>query len=292
MTDKREHMPLRRRGPRLKETPVGYVRFSEATKLFEPLGRNAFNYRVRAGDIVVKKDDFGNMYEIASIVKLKNMLLQDEEEKKVAPINTIADWIKIEDVLAGLKLDHIVYNEVFLADAAHYQERKKKNPYTSIGIFDATDRGTMFAYVSLLPLKEETIMDILLGKRDETDIRSQDILTYGEPGEYTLLASSAVHHPDHPELITRLMRAFMNFWVDQYPERRIKCIYAQTVSESGKLLANKLRMSTMYVMVNGRLERIPDAYMLDLNEPAASKVIQDFQKRLKAKDYALNLPCT
>lgn len=127
-------------------------------------------------------------------------------------------------------------------------------------------------------------MDILLGKRDENDIHSQDILTYDETGAYTLLASSAVHHPDHPELITRLIRAFMNYWVNQYPERRIKCIYAQTVFESGKLMANKLRMSTMYTQKDGHMQRIKDAYMLDLDEPAASKIIREFQERLKAKE--------
>ncbi len=276
-------MTIRRRGPKLKGTPEGYARFTEATKLFEPLSKNVFNYRVRAGDIITKEDTNGKMYEIASIIKTKSVLLQDEEKKKAVPVNTIADWIKIDDVIAGLKLDHIVYNEIFLSDTEHYQERKKKNPYTSIGIFDAHDRGTMYAYISLLPLKEETIMDILLSRRDETDITSQDILSYDELGEYTLLVSSIVHHPDHPELIGRLVKAFMNYWVDQYPERRIKYIYAQTVSEAGKLMANKLRMSTMYMMINGHMKRIEDAYMLDMNEPAASKIIREFQERLKAK---------
>src|SRR6266852_5439044 len=274
-------MTIRRRGPKLKGTPEGYARFTEATKLFEPLSKNVFNYRVRAGDIITKEDTNGKMYEIASIIKTKSVLLQDEEKKKAVPVNTIADWIKIDDVIAGLKLEHIVYNEIFLSDTEHYQERKKKNTYTSIGIFDAHDRGTMYAYISLLPLKEETIMDILLSRRDETDITSQDILSYDELGEYTLLVSSIVHHPDHPELIGRLVKAFMNYWVDQYPERRIKYIYAQTVSEAGKLMANKLRMSTMYMMINGHMKRIEDAYMLDMNEPAASKIIREFQERLK-----------
>lgn len=217
----------------------------------------------------------------------KKNTIQAQGENKKVPLNTIADWIRIEDVIAGLKLDQIVYNEhldeFLLTNAAHYQERKKKNPRTSIGIFDAHDRGTMYAYISLLPLKEETIMDILLGKREETDIHSEDILTYNEPGEYTLLASSAVHHPDHPELIIRLIRAFMNYWIEQYPEKQVKCIYAQTVSDSGKLMANKLRMSTMYTQKDGHMERIKDAYMLDMKEPAASKVIKEFQERLQAK---------
>ena len=278
-------MTIRKRGPKLKKAPEGYARFTEAIKLFEPLSRNTFNYRVRAGDIIAKEDAAGKVYEVASLVETRKILLQDEEKKKVASVNIVADWIKIDDVIAGLKLDQIVYNEhldeYLLTNAAHYQERKKKNPYTSIGIFDAHDRGTMYAYISLLPLKEKTIMDILLGKREETDIHSDDILTYDESGEYTLLVSSAVHHPNHPELINKLIRAFMNFWIEQYPERRIKRIYAQTVSDSGKLMANKLRMSTMYLIKDGHMERVENAYMLDLDEPAASKLIKRFQESLK-----------
>jgi hypothetical protein len=283
-------MTIRRRGPKVKNAPEGYVRFSEAIKLFEPLSKGMFNYRVKAGDVTVKEDDGGKLYQIASILEAKKILLQEEERKKAKPVDTYTDWIKISDVIAGLKLDRIVYNEEFLADMDHYKERKTKNPYTSIGVFDVHDRDTMYAYISMLPMKEETIMDILLGKRPETEITSKDILTYDEPGEYNLLVSSVVHHPDHPTLIRRLLNAFINYWVDQYPERRIKRIYAETVSEDGKQMANELRMSTMYTVVDGHLERVKNAFVLDINEPAASKIIRNFQQRLKEKDQTLNLP--
>lgn len=278
-------MAIRQRGPKPKDAPEGYARFAAATKLFEPLSRSVFNYRVRAGDIISKEDNLGKMYEIASIIKVKRELLHEEREKRKA-VDTYTDWIKITDVIAGLKLDRIVYNEEFLADMDHYRERKTKNPYTSIGVFDAHDRDTMYAYISLLPMTEETIMDILLGKRPETAITSKDILTYDESGEYSLLVSSVVHHPDHPNLIRRLLNAFMDYWVEQYPERRIKRIYAETVSEDGKRMANELRMSTMYRVVDEHLERVENAYVLDMSEPAASKVIQRFQQKLKEKQQA------
>lgn len=278
-------MTIRRRGPKVKEAPDGYVRFSQATKLFEPLSKGMFNYRVRSGDILVKDDGTGKVYEIDSVLKTKRSLLQEEERKKA--INTYTDWIKISDVIAGLKLDRIVYNEEFLADMDHYRERKTKNPYTSIGVFDVHDRDTMYAYLSLLPMEEETIMDILLGKRPETEITSKDIMTYDEPGEYNLLVSSVVHHPAHPTLIRRLLNAFINHWIEQYPERRIKRIYAETVSEDGKRMANELRMSTMYTVVDGHLERVENAFVLDMNEPAASKIIRNFQERIKEKDQMM-----
>jgi hypothetical protein len=44
----------------------------------------------------------------------------------------------------------------------------------------------------------------------------------------------------------------------------------------------------MYTQKDGHMERIKDAYMLDMNEPAASKVIKEFQEKLQAK--AQNLP--
>lgn len=279
-------MATRRRGPKVKDAAEGYVRFSEGLNLFKPLTKGMFTYRVDAGDIHVKEDGTGKMYEIASIVATKTILLRDEERGKVLPVNSYADWIKISDVIAGLKLDRIVYHEEFLADMEHYRERKTKNPYTSIGIFDVNDRDTMYAYISLLPMKEETIMDILFGRRNETQITSADILTYNDPGEYTLLVSSIVHHPDHPGLIRRLLNAYMHYWIEQYPERRIKRIYAETVSEAGKKMANELRMSTIHTVVDGNLKRIENAYMLDMNEPAASKVIRKFQERLKSQQKA------
>src|SRR5712692_1826105 len=121
-----------------------------------------------------------------------------------------------------------------------------------------------------------------MGKKDEKQITPDEIRTYDEPGEYTLLANSAVIHPDYPELATRIIHAIMKFWIDQYPERRIKRIHAQTVSEQGRTLAKKLYFGPLYIMGNDGLTRVDDAYVLDMQEEAVSKVIRQFQERLKA----------
>jgi hypothetical protein len=51
-------------------------------------------------------------------------------------------------------------------------------------------------------------------------------------------------------------------------------------------MVSQLRMSGMYTVSNGNLERIKDAYVLEMDEPAVSRVIRDFQERLKAQQNA------
>lgn len=276
-------MPIKQRGPKPKEAPEGYARFAAATKLFEPYSRHVFNYRVKAGDIVTQEDTGGKMYEVASILKIRRMLLDEEKAKKAALIKHEIRWTTVNDVPASMILDQIIYHETHLADIEHYQERKQKNPYTSCAVFDTEKEHTMYAYISLLPLPEETIMDILLGKRDETGITSKDILAYDAPGEYTLLVSSVAQHPDYRNLLSGLIRFYMNFWVGLYPEKRITRIYAQTVSDDGRKMASQLLMGPMYTMLDGKPQRIKDAYVIDMEEPSASKTIREFQERLKEK---------
>lgn len=152
-----------------------------------------------------------------------------------------------------------------------------------MGAFDANDRRIRYGYIGLIPLPEPIILDVLMGRKDEKEITPDEILTYDEPGEYTLLANSAVIHPSYPELANRIIHGIMQFWIDQYPEKRIKRIYTQTVSDQGAALAKKLYLSPLYIMRDNNLVRIEDAYVLDMNEKAVSKVIRQFQEQLEAK---------
>ena len=81
----------------------------------------------------------------------------------------------------------------------------------------------------------------------------------------------------------------MDFWLNLYPEKKIKRIYAQAVSDDGRRMANQLLMGPIYTMVEGRPQRIKDAFLIDLDEPSASKTIREFQEKLKEKEQALNI---
>src|SRR5205807_1143699 len=83
----------------------------------------------------------------------------------------------------------------------------KKNPHLTFTAFDASDRSKVLAYISLIPLSEEVIFQILRGEREETSITPDEIETYDREGEYTLLAEGVVAHPEHPEMISTALRA-------------------------------------------------------------------------------------
>src|SRR5436853_5936921 len=66
----------RKRGKKpIPSSIPGYVRFSEALSLFQPLSENVFNYRVRSSDIKHTKDEHGRLYEIESIDTVRKFLL-------------------------------------------------------------------------------------------------------------------------------------------------------------------------------------------------------------------------
>ncbi len=91
-------------------------------------------------------------------------------------------------------------------------------------------------------------------------------------------------HPDYPELANRIIHAIADFWVEQYPEKRIKRIYAQAVSEQGRTLVKKLYLAPLYIIEGYGLKRVEDAYVLDMQEKAISKMIRQFQEKLEVKE--------
>jgi len=263
-----------------------YVAFSKALELFRPLDKNAFNYRARKGEITTKEDEVGKtLYSVQSTLELRNRLLK-KVSRRDRQQEVIIDWLKPTDITAALDLDQIVYHEMFLAEAEVYMAWRRKNPYISKAAFDAKDRRTCYGYLGLIPLPERVILDILSGKKDEKEITADEILTYDEPGDFTLLANSAVVHPDYPEVIHKIISGVMDFWYERYPEQRVRRIYAQAVSDAGRIMAQKLYLGPLYVIENEQLVRVEDAYVLDIEGVAASKVVRAFQEKLKKKGLA------
>ncbi len=253
-----------------------YVALDEAIKLLG-IDKGRFFYYVDATPI--KKEPGNNkrstLYNVEDIMKAKTKL--EKRQNKTKKTETIVDWIGEKDVLTSLQLDYQVYGpSVFLANLAHYVERVKRNPHVALAVFNSPKREKIHAYISLLPLPEKTIIDVLSEKRHETDIQNNEVETYERKGEYTLLAESVVVDPDHKEALNTLLNHLTEYWCKQYPDRSISKIYAQAENEDGDILTQKLFFAPLENLA-------PNAFVLNMKRPGASRFIRNFQNCIKTR---------
>lgn len=191
-------------------------------------------------------------------------------------------WLVPGELPAILKLDFEVYAEYLVGDPNLYASWITKNTNVALCAFSKTDPGKCLAYISALPLPEQTILQILKGERCELDITADEILTYDQPGEYTLLVNSVVASEE--KYLSKVLKGVLDFWIGNAPERKIKRLYAESTSERGRSLLRKFYFSELAVITSDNtLAPIEDAYYLDLQKPVQSKLIRHFQNEIKAK---------
>ena len=190
------------------------------------------------------------------------------------------DWAHPSLLPGMIKLDYTVYGENIVGDLSRSVERLKRNPRSTMVVFDRSDRDTILGYINVLPLQEETILSILKEGRSELSIDPNEIETYEREGTYVLYISNIVIHPDYPECLLHMIRAFFQYWVVEYPKRSIEKIYAQATTEAGDVLIRKLFFSPLY--------NISDtAYVLDLRKKGVSRIVRTFQDYLAQKQARL-----
>lgn len=235
-----------------------------------------FHYYIKSGDITSKPGGRrGKLYNREDVLKVRKLLAT--KGKKAPPQEkAVIDWVYSKDVPAALKLSMEVYDEnIDLREAALYASWRKNNDKITIGAFNA-DRSEVFATIQMVPLHEQVILDVLSGRREENSITPDEIQAYDRPGAYTLLCASVTALKSRPLLLYELLYKYCQFWIEQYPTRWIKRIYAQTVSDSGLLLAQHMFMSPRYDLHF-------EAFELDLQYPPASKLIRQFKEQLAEK---------
>lgn len=260
--------------------PEEYIDSREGAELLG-VDTGRFFYYVQSGQIAKEPDSpkRNAHYSVSDILKVKEKLTNKKRSKNTT--HHIVDWIGVDDVLTSLKLDYRVYgDEVFLADLPYYAERVRRNPHVALAVYDSPKRERILAYISLLPLPEKTIVEVLSGKRHETKISTEEIETYKRKGSYTLLAESVVTDPDHPELLNTLLNHLTEYWCEQYPDRYVNKIYAQAESRHGDILIQKLFLAP-------REDLAPNAYVLNLTRPGASRFVRHFQECIEQKRKAL-----
>ncbi len=260
-----------------------YVTWSEGASILG-VGRSSFFSLAESGKISMEpgrgpRDGRYSLEDIQRVAEERATGRQRKtSHKRIRPTLVFIDWVSSDDIPTILRLDKIVYDEMFLAEMERYRQWSVKNGQLAIAAFDAkSNRQTMLAYIACLPLDESVILQIMRGEREEISITQDEIQSYERPGPYMLLANSAVVHPDHPYLLRRVLQDMIDTWVERFPEQYVSRVYAQSVSERGDLLISNFFMQPRYDLAE-------NAYMLDLARPARAKMIRWFQEALQAKD--------
>lgn len=224
----------------------------------------------------VKEDVERVLKERAPFVHVNKSSKRGKTTKVARTIKTDVDWMRPSDLPAILKLDYIVYKEDIVGDIGLYISWYRKNPKITLLSFERGNRENVLAYISLVPLPEPVILTILREDRSELSIGPTEVEEYQRSGGYTLLAESVVTHSDHPEQLNHVVQNVLEFWYEQYPDKYIEKIYAQTFSDDGDVLVRKMYFSPLY-------ELSDRAYVLDFKKKGASRIIREFQEKLAAK---------
>ncbi len=186
------------------------------------------------------------------------------------------DWMNEKDLPYILAYDYEIYGIEATVDIPRMYSWWQKNPRMARIIFDRSDRRNIWGSISILPMKEETILKILKGEMKEHDITADDILAY-EPGEkYSGYVSAASIKPEHRMYLRCLMEDLLNYWCSQYPEIQLVKLYAVAWSEGGWDLIKHLFFSPRHDLGE-------DAFELDLRQRNPSRFIKKYQECIKHK---------
>ncbi len=186
------------------------------------------------------------------------------------------DWMSERDLPYLLAYDYEMYGVDATVDISKMHSWWQKNPRMTRVIFDKRDRRNIWGTLSILPLRQETILKILKGEMEEHDITAGDILAYEPGGRYDGYIPAVSVKPEHRVHLRSLLEDLLNYWCHHYPEIQLVKLYAVAWSEGGWDLVKHLFFSPRHDL--GK-----DAFELDLGERNPSRLIKKYQECIKRK---------
>jgi hypothetical protein len=193
------------------------------------------------------------------------------------------DWASDGDLPYMLAYDLEMYGLENTVDIKITHEWWRKNPYMARLLFNADDRREIWGGITIMPMKEETIMRILTDEMTEKDIRPKHILTYEHGQKYVGYVASATVKKEYATHFRELLQSVFDFACSQYPEVQITKLYAYASSPEGWDLIKRLFFTP-------RRDINRNAFELDIFERNPSPYLKAFQDCLKAKGATIFEP--
>lgn len=223
------------------------------------------------------------VYDAKEIARLGSKLRRDTTPVEIGE----TDWIQSSDVGNMYDLEYTIYGDE-TGNPSIVRKWYERNPYICRVLYNKADRRDFWGALNMLPLEEETIFKLLKGEIRDIDLDPQkDILTFEEPGTYNFYVASVIVRSDKKQHFPALINSVFDYWCEQAPERTIGKIYGRVVSEDGEMMAKKLFFSPLWHISDS-------AYVLDMNRPNPSRLVQSFQYgvRSKSEDTSLTAKLT
>ena len=198
------------------------------------------------------------------------------------------DWLTESDLGSLYDFERAAYGQ----DAANpnvLASFLEQNPYLGKIAFRSLNRRDIWGAVRFYPVQSNAVlMQLVKLGTVGAGLRAEDLSTYDDPGVYDLYVGSIILHQDYRHHLNPLLRAYFDWWVEQYPERRVGKIWARSVSHEGAQAAITLGMSPFYLMEHGTLSPVEQAFVLDMALPHHNRLIRNFQAKLSQKSPTEN----
>ncbi|MBA3823211.1 MAG: hypothetical protein H0X24_04790 [Ktedonobacterales bacterium] len=237
-----------------------------------PLGDNRKSFVL---DLEEKKPSTELVKEYQGVIRNRNRRAK-RQQKQTTPQNEAArtlgetDWIQLRDLPYVLALDYEVYGADNAVDPSITRTWWEKNPYACRIMFNANDRKEIWGALTILPMKEETILRILKSELAEQEITADDIYRFETGNSYCGYVASTVIRPEHRNEFRHLLQGIIDYWCANYPQIKMTKLYAYAFSDEGMQLIKHLFFSPRYDLD----ER---AYELDLTKPSPSRLVRGYQ---------------
>ena len=201
---------------------------------------------------------------------------RSDELEESAGVAVQVSWVRPEDAPIVFKLDFDAYGlDLMVPTRTSFGWFHKNNRMCCI--LHNPERTVAYGAMTILLLREDTILQILRGEIKEKDITNDDILLF-EPGNlYTGYIASFVTLSGYNKYIRRMLQCHMQFWIENFPQTKITKLYAYASSEEGRLMMKHLYCTPRYDLNK-------QAFELDLFDVNPSELITRFQQRLYGKD--------
>lgn len=264
-----------------------FINSEQGVKLYAEAGisENTFFRHAREGRIRKillegrQRDALYSAEDIRKVVEFQRLKKKDRVEaiRNKNEEQGKTDWVQAGDLPYLLALDYEMFGIDEAVDLTITHTWWKKNPYMCRVLYNEQDRKDIWGYITMIPMKEETIFKLLRRQMHERDIRIDHILTYEENQSYEVYANAIVMKPEHQASIRTLINSVLNYWCEQYPKIRITKLYAYAESDEGWSLIRHLFFAPRYDIG----ER---AFELDPSQLNPSKLIKAYQDCLKERE--------